>query len=54
MVFQVQAALPFIPGKPHRHIVYTSRLCVNVPQRVVRSLARAVVRELANERARIS
>jgi hypothetical protein len=29
MFFEVETPLPFIPGKPHRHIVYTTRICVN-------------------------
>jgi len=31
MILQVKTTLPFIPGKPHRRIVYTARLCVNGP-----------------------
>src|SRR5436190_6640162 len=27
MILQIKTTLPFIPGKPHRHIVYTPRLC---------------------------
>src|SRR4029079_19594369 len=30
MIFQVQTPLPFSPGKPHRHSVYASCLCVNL------------------------
>ena len=30
MLFQVETPFPFIPGKPHRHIVYTPRLCVKL------------------------
>src|SRR4051812_16014443 len=30
MILQVKTTLPFVPGKPHRHSVYTLRLCVNL------------------------
>ena len=31
MIFQVETTFLFIPGKPHRHSVYTFRICVNLP-----------------------